>query len=358
MSKTKIFSSLLQNFKNHWKITADIYEHSGDAGIEGGFLEKIAYTVRTKRKVDEYLFSEDKKPLIEIDGRNNAPKYPGEFFIRSEESRGTAKLKPASFEEILNSNILCIGGLDFDSSRCLSALNKFAAKLALMNPAGKKAGFGSVAVFPEVSKEERYEAAVKYSLDPRFYPPYIKDRVEKFIMPKILDEDNDTLLCVQHGISLFALSVGGREVMMMENALRDILSKELDQPTAIVNDFLKNVRAVCLGYAPSLHAFKEGGFNKTFVFSRDDRAVLIPEDFYDALLTKEELSGKNIYAKDFRKTEEAPGNSLIICGNGFTKINSGRDDLGHTLPSYAYAISEFPEELKELIGSALVCDGF
>ena len=62
-----------------------------------------------------------------------------------------------------------------------------------MNPLALAGGEcqSAIAIFPEVTRQERYDAALKFSQDPTYYPEYIKDRVNKYVIERLIDNTTD-----------------------------------------------------------------------------------------------------------------------------------------------------------------------
>lgn len=281
--------------------------------------------------------------------------YRGVFFKRIEKGEGSffSVLHEATPDEIAESNILAIGGLDFDTPKAVSAIIKTAKTLAANNSKPEKYKFEAVAIFPEVSREARYEAADEYSQNSFYYPPYIEDRVRKFLIPKFVDEEDNTILNIRSSISLFSFSIGGRESMMMENALWDIFYKEYGLSNSLAQNLMSNVTMISLGYAPGLEIFRPGGFNKVACFSVNDRGVLLPEDFYDSILTKESVLENKISIKAISKTHSDTFKRIITFGNRLVTANSSWDDYDHTKNAYLECIKHLPDNIQEGIGDCL-----
>lgn len=363
MSKQQYFSSLFRGVKGYFKFAKNIHDNEVSKGYSKTWriLNTYSSMQKTQAEIDKYLFEPGKKLLVDIEGDSIAEEVKGKFFARKEEITQDAesKLYPPTEEQVYNTNILAIGGLGFVTGRHLSALLKATAVLASKNSRGTEAFYKAIAVMPEVDKEERYEAAEKYSMDSTYYPEYIKDRVKKFLIPKFIDIDEEkTIFDFPQSIALLSFSMGGREVMMMENALYDILINEYSLNLDLVNRLMKNVKAVCVGYAPQLNIFDGKGFHKIVIFSTEDRAVLLPQDFHDKLLTKEITQDKTLTIKNFDSKNNKLIKQLIISNQETEKDSLSSDTLDHTLGDYLYCIDSFPDEVKEMIGNSLVYNGF
>ena len=363
MSKQQYFSSLFRGVKGYFKFAKNIHDNEVSKGYSKTWriLNTYSSMQKTQAEIDKYLFEPGKKLLVDIEGDSIAEEVKGKFFARKEEITQDAesKLYSPTEEQVYNTNILAIGGLGFVTGRHLSALLKATAVLASKNSRGTESFYKAVAVMPEVDKEERYEAAEKYSMDSTYYPEYIKDRVKKFLIPKFIDIDEEkTIFDFPQSIALLSFSMGGREVMMMENALYDILTNEYSLSSDLVNRLMKNVKAVCIGYAPQLNVFKDEGFNKIIIFSKEDRAVLLPNDFYENLLIKTELSSEIVYIGDYSKLNSKLFNYLVVHNEKTEKDNILQDSLDHSISDYLCCVESFPDEVKETIGNSLVYNGF
>lgn len=315
----------------------------------------------TKNLIDNsgYIFTPGKTGHVDLSDSWESTNR-GDIFRRLEkdENNPLPSLRKATLEEIYKYNILTIGGLDSDDSKSLSAWIKTAELLAANNSNPGQYKFGALAVFPEVTREERYKAGDEFNKNPNFYPPYIKDRVNKFLIPKLVDLEDYTILDIPTSIALFAFSLGGRECMMMENALYDIFNNEYGLPQDLIQRLMSNVVFVSVGYAPGTEIFRPGGFNKVACFSVNDRAVLIPESFYDNVLTKESILNNRISMKTLSKDDGDTSKRIIVFGHRLVPANSSWDDLDHTKNAYIECIKQLPDNIQTMIGDCLSYSNF
>lgn len=352
MSKKKLFSQILNKCGSYCKNPENYFNIYNNIKVPTTFKyrEKLSKTIKIKQATDNFLFSPDKTSHIDLTEDNNV-KYniKGQFVVR-DKNLGQTILRQATDSEVLKSNSLAIGGIYSDTPLNISALIKYAHQLASNS---NKIKFQPVSLFPEVTRIERYKAAEKYSKDSSYYPPYIKDRVNKYIMPKITDED--TLFDIPMTFSLFAFSVGGREIMMMENALKDILLKDYKLSENLVVNVFANFRVLCLGYAFDPSHTKKIGFPKVFVFSEDDRGVLSPKPLETQILGKEKSDPNQKFSvvQLVKNQPIHPAYMITIAHNAVPlKIVSNQTD-DHLLAHYLDGISIFSNELKEMIGNCL-----
>ena len=349
----KIYN-FVRNIRGQIKLNKNLYNEAAElADSASNFLHPLSHIMQTREEISKYLFDSEKELLVKLDNPTEVNSYAGCFFKRVETNiNNSSSLHIASEEEILNANVLAIGGIDFNTPRHLSALIK-ASRILASECSNKDTSFHqTIAVMPEVSKEERYEAAKLYYQDSSFYPLYIKNRVEKFLIPKII-LDEDTVLNIPKSISLFSFSLGGREIMMMENALYDVLLKQYSIDPDTINTLMRNISAVCLGFAPKLNILeKNSGFNKIIIFSAKDRAVLLPKDFYQKILSNDSVLDQEIFYSVFNEPDDNEKHLMIY--NKEISNHDIKDELNHTLGCYLYDINSFPEECKEVIGDYLV----
>lgn len=325
-----------------------------EENTDNSTISRIWKTNRKAAKVsydiEKYLFNSKVNNHIDLSSSEISSKN-GKLFIREEAKNPNEKpsLRVATEEEVKTSTTIAVGGIQGDEDRQVSALLKTAKILAAKSNAPET--YLPVAVYPEVGRKERYEAAVKYTLNTEYVPSYIERRVEKYLLPKVIDNlDSD---CGRNNISLFSFSMGGREIMMMETALRNILQNKMFLPKVVVDNLMSDVRAVCIGYAPSLTAFDKSGFNKIVIFSVDDRGVLIPRDLYDILLTKEGDLVNNHCIKQLH-TDIKSFKYLIIDGKNTIDAND-KDYVDHTISHYVDIIDTMPSDVVQTIGACISC---
>lgn len=336
-----------------------IFTRSYKTLSNSNFSEAISSNTESLIDTREYIFTPGKTGHVDFSDSWKATNR-GDIFRRLEKDKNNPfpSLRKATLEEIYKYNILTIGGLDYDDSRSLSAGIKTAELLAANNSNPDKYKFGALAVFPEVTREERYKAGDEFNKNPNFYPPYIKDRVNKFLIPKLVDLEDYTILDIPTSIALFAFSIGGRECMMMENALYDIFNNEYGLPQDLTQRLMSNIVSVSVGYAPGTEIFRPGGFNKVACFSVNDRAVLLPESFYDNVLTKESILNNPISVKTLSTDDNDTFKHVVVFGDYFTSIDNSWDNLDHTKNAYFKCIEQLSDNTQKMIGDCLSYSNF
>lgn len=375
----KFLSSICRNIKDKVKLSKDIYEKPGELNSKenSNLLTAIPSILRTQKAIDQYLFSPNKLVVELSDNQEYSDKGP---FISSDQLNLQSTLHSALKNDISNANVIAIGGTDFTTPRHLSALLKSSIMLAAMSPRKSNAYFKPMAIMPEVSKSERYEAAKEYDLNEKFYPEYIKDRVKKFLLPKFVDsgpleyfneitgefyyaddmyEDEEiTIISNPSRITLFSFSVGGQEIMMMENALQDILLHEYSLDSDTVNKMMRSISALHIGYAPKPDVLENKyGFNKIIIFDTKDRPALIPKNFSEEILLKTTIENNKFNAIKYNNHEDESHKYIITFNPEISEqyLKAPKDQINHNLSEYIYNIIEiFPEEYKELIGDYLM----
>lgn len=336
----------INSMKQQIKLLSSIYSSAQNSPFKNfQILPKI---FKTNIEVNKYLFEENKSLLIDINNNSN-DQLKGKFFIREEKklSNDKALLRIATESEIIDSKIITIGGLGFDSLRHISALLKATKNMANINQYNETQHSKVVAIMPEVEPQARYAAAEIYSVNPSYYPSYILDRVKQFLLPKILQDD--TIFAVPQTTAIFTFSMGGREAGMMENALKHVLEDELNLDQSLIESLMKNIISINIGYAPTIPSITKKGFNKIAIFSTHDRAVLLPKDLYEQVLIKPEILDRKLSVIDF--SEDKSDNQLLIVMNPDIQDNTSKEDLcNHSLGDYLNCIEHsLPSDMKHAI---------
>ncbi len=178
----------VNSMKQQIKLLSSIYSNFPNSTLAN--FQILPKMFKTNIEVNKYLFEENKSLLIDINN-NSDDQLKGKFFIREEKklSNNKALLRIATESEIIDSKIIAIGGLGFDSLRHISALLKATKNMANINQYNETQRSKVVAIMPEVEPQARYAAAEIYSINPNYYPNYILDRVKQFLLPKILQDD-------------------------------------------------------------------------------------------------------------------------------------------------------------------------
>lgn len=307
-------------------------------------------TMRTCYNISQYLFTTQDNALIDLEDDDFAATNQGKFFFRQEptEPGGSSALVATDEQHLVKADTICFSGIEGDNPRQLSALLRTAKYLS----SALSEDYLPIALCPEVDREERYEAAKTYSINPDYYPQYIKSRVDQVIIPRLLPYLSDSSIPeVVQPLSILTFSMGGREAMMIETALYDLLSNDYGMGDKEVSSTLQQVTAVCLGYAPDVRVFDSGCMNKIIIFSVNDRGVLIPHNLFLEVLTHNSVLDAKVTEVVF-DTDEGIIQRLVICNQ--EKVVYQKDYLDHTLGDYLECTRMFDEEMLELIGGSLV----
>lgn len=185
----------------------------------------------------------------------------------------------------------------------------------------------------------RYQEAILHdtykTLDRQYFSPSIQKFTYNYVIPKLLNSQKFVLL---------AHSVGGKEVYMVENAAKRILSKDYKFSQKEITKIFDNVRAVLYGYAPNISKPSEG-FKKLIVLSSSDQGILIPRSLHSSIY-KEKYCKKDFSILKFKNNEDilflGHSSSLEVFDNQFN-----RD--GHRLPHYLHSVEHLPGEVQDYL---------
>lgn len=223
------------------------------------------------------------------DHEDSIEENKGKLFAMGNNKEINHGLKSISNSE--SNNIFIFGGLDFDNFKHLAALHKYTN--SIIDRAGISKFFQDYVfseitikekpclVFPHVNKEDRYKAAINFNLNKKFYPNYIEEFVNKNILPKLTITNGE--LSFKSPITFISYSIGGREIYMIENALRNKLSNEFKLSSKQIYKIFENVKAVCIAYAIDTENLQDIRFSKTILFNIHDEGVLIPKKTIDII---------------------------------------------------------------------------
>lgn len=271
--------------------------------------------------------------------------FKGQTVIRKISPAESQKsvLKIASHQESSRAYKFALGGLDFDEPAKLSALLKVEENLRNVLPSLSLAEINrdddaALAIFPAVSRQVRYDAAMQYSFNSKYFPQYIVKMIEDHILPKINYEDTMFMPATQ--ITFFSYSLGGREVMMIENALKFMLPiYGLNQTMTKI--ILSNFKAVCLAYAADYeHINTESGFAKLIMHAVEDSGVLKPKNLVSS------ITSHDVVKKDFSilkmVNQDNIESFLMYLGYGSLPHlhKEGSFSSSHALPLYVEAIKK------------------
>lgn len=317
---------------------------------EFGGLDKTFPKIRELSK--QWIFDPSVRSHINlVDSPEHSVQSRGKLFARRIDSSGKSSMEEASREEISEANVFAMGGIDFDTTRHLSALLKSVDTLKGYVAPKSNWVCNPLAMYPAVSKEERYDAAVKYSLHKTYFPKYIYQFVEDVILPRMKSPINPyKLRPAEEEITFFSYSVGGREVYMIENAIRSAMQIR-GQSQKEVLDVFKKINGVCIGYAVDIKPMKKAPyFTKVIVYNEADTGVLIPKSTYDFLGRWDRSDGG--YAYRIKTKQKFSHDQYVFLISGESGIFPWEEDrfLGHGLNSYIKAIDGFESPAREAIG--------
>lgn len=332
------------NLTVHPYIT-DTYRHSFNAG---GLSNFIAQTQVLEKKLK---FDPNVRSHIDLIDSPGSEENRNKLFVRKINELGKSYIEEATQEEKVKANVFAVGGIDFDTKMHMSSLLK--AVEALKQYCNPKPHWtcNPVAIFPQVSKSERYEAAVQYNLDKTYCPKYIKDFVEEYILPRMQDSQNlEKLKEPQIGITFFSYSVGGREIYMIENAIRTALLDKGHSKEEIFEIF-KCFVGVSVAYAVDIDQLQDTiYFTKIILYNEGDSGVLQPESLTGLFRNWDPSDGG--YIHKINTDDKISHDQYLFVVPDVHEIWDKDKFSGHGLNSYLKAIGEFEPEAKELIGES------
>jgi hypothetical protein len=300
---------------------------------------------------EEMIFDPRKKShVVLIDSIDSEVEDRGKLLTLDPDN----KMRHASEEEILEANVFAIGGIDFDNRKFLSSLLNAVNKLKNLTPDPNPLWYCKpLALHPYVSKQERYEAAVKYNLDKGYYHNYAKEFVDSVILPRLIDPHTGVVKPPERDITFFSYSVGGRDIMMFENALKVSLLKNKVSKEEIFNIFAK-IKSISIGFAVDIESLDVGlQFTKIIVFNEGDAAVLIPEKTYNLISADRSLCDTQPLTFIFEGKGKCSYDQFFVVFSQldcFFPVETDRHK-GHGLFSYIEAIE------KDDVLTEVVCVG-
>lgn len=260
-------------------------------------------------------------------------------------------------------NTLAFGGIDFDTKFHLGALLKSLETLSLTTRKSEPdmEHIRAAAIYPNALRKERFEAAIEYNKNKLYYSPYAEKLTRDLVLPRFLN-DKCELVEPKMPLSFYSFSVGAREIMMVENALRHIFKTEHNCSDNDVSDLFTYLHANCIAYALDFDNLPEPRFSKNIVFSVDDWGVLYPESLVEKVLTR-----------GIPGVEKAPNVCIPIPGSKlsgatnlillkhwqvplFTKDGKLSPVNSHSLPHYIEGITDLKGLQKGLLGTFKALD--
>lgn len=315
----------------------------------------------TVRTCSSYLSAQANKYIEQLDLRSQTDTKPtthvviqtpkdfdhslrDTFWTRTLNASGVSELTKVPNEVIKDYNILAFGGLGFYKLWHLSALLKSAGKLSPTSLSLK-----SAAVFHDALFETRYHSAKAYNADKLYCAPYIENFTRKYVLPRFLDS-NGILTEPAKPLLFFTFSVGGREVMMVENCLRTIFEKEYKCSPINIYQLFTHLSALSIGYALDYNNLPALRFSKVVVFSIDELGV----ERTKALAKNVVFRTPSYIAQEvsFSQCKHLPLTSptcLITFNHGTVPPITGKMNITedfHSLTHYTSAIEKNPEVLS------------
>ncbi len=265
------------------------------------------------------------------------PEMRGKAYMRITNDNGKKELleiPPSSYQDL---DLLALGGLDFDSSFHMSALLKSVETLL---PAQSALKYG--AIYPNATRKERFEAATTYNKDKLYYSPYIESLTRDYILPRFVNDKTSDLQEPKKSLTLFSFSVGGREIMMMENCFRKILLEDYNLSKPDVHSLFTYIKGISVAYAADYVDLPELRFPKTTIISGKDIGVLQPEQLTRDMTWNPLLDQSKIHLFTSKDTDKYSHPSQIFyLGNKTVPLIVDKNKLatkGHSLPHYVAAI--------------------
>ncbi|MFN7039318.1 MAG: hypothetical protein ACK4OM_07130 [Alphaproteobacteria bacterium] len=282
----------------------------------------------------------DNLSLISLKDADGWEDRKGNAYKRSIVNQNSVLMK-CSNDDIINAEIIAFGGIEFDDLPAHSALLKNIETLLGASHDPLK----TITFQPFVSRSERYKHLLNYSLNPNYTPEYILKFVENHILPIINDKIN--FKNPDHILTLFSFSAGGREIMMIENALYKIFkTNEYNLNEEEIERIFSKINVVSIGYACKFTYNTNPKFRKIIIYAIEDSGVLLPQfltvnylDKYINIISSEPYT---IFSNDLGNQKE--NEFLIVLGkNTIPKYLNGKkpNEKGHALPNYIYAIQDF-----------------
>ena len=264
----------------------------------------------------------------------------GTFWARSIHANGKSELTAIADASIKDYNVLAFGGIGFYQPRHLSALLK---SLETLSP--KTRELKSAAVFHNATPDTRFQAAIKYNEEKLYYAPYIEDFTRKYVLPRFVDT-NGKLTTPNMPLFFYTFSIGGREVMMVENCLRTILEKEYHCTPSNIHALFTHLRALSIGYALDYNNLPEPRFAKTVVFSVDELGVQRTKELARDIAANKDIFIQKISCTSLKTTPLVEPTHLFTFGYNVVPIvieqNKITDDF-HSLTHYMAAIVDTPQ---------------
>jgi hypothetical protein len=286
------------------------------------------------------------------------------FVINPESYKYAAKLlRPTvnkddkiTVEEITNEDFrdtklthILFSGSGFNSMPAMASLYKGFRTLQYIDnkPRLRGSTINAAIYYPALEEEPRYDQAISYSLNPHYISEEFNNFTKDILIPSIIksiNSDNPYL------ITLFSYSLGGREIMMIENSLRHILTNEHNFSPSQVKDWFSLIQAVCVGFVVNLSSLPSPRFRKIIIYGIEDLGVLRPKSFYNIVEAGLDTILDNYYSHTEPNTIDESNyyEKFIILGrNVLDKEINGKENVKrHSFPGYIKAICSNDELLQ------------
>lgn len=263
----------------------------------------------------------------------------GKFFKLDED--GGDSLLRASEEDIDESPIWVIpGALSTSRYGMLSTLQD--VKTFFSSSSCNYWNGRGVIFCPFSSGKQRYIEAIKYNSNPHnYYTAKIENFARKYVIPRIIKEKK---------VSFITYSIGGKELAIIENAVRDILVNEYHYSTNTVKKLFQTVTAFCIGYAPDIKYLPRLRFNKVVLLSASDQGLFIPKSLYFKIYTP------IVCNRPFTAFKIDKHETLIFLGHkaSVEVLNGKLNHDGHRFPHYLRAMSNnIPQTIFKYLHSLI-----
>ena len=274
------------------------------------------------------------------------PKLMGTLWSRTKDLNGNSKLSLVPPKASKEFNTLAIGGIDFDTKLHMAALLK-SCETFYRNISSLKCA----AIYPNASKSDRYDAASKYNQNALYYPEYIETLTLTHILTRFLRDNGTIDKYSPPSLLLYSFSIGGREIMMIENCLRDVLQTKYNCSNSLIDYLFSSIKAHCIGYALDIDNLPEPRFSKSIVFSTDDRGVMMPASLTYKYLLDENISLCKAFSIPMPATLTQSINLILLGPLAVPDtIASGKVCVdGHSLPHYIEGLKSLPEIYSEML---------
>jgi hypothetical protein len=181
---------------------------------------------------------------------------------------------------------------------------------------------------PYSSGKLRYFEAIEYNANPQeYYSHKIEKFVRKYFLPRLIREKK---------LAFIAYDIGCKEMAMIENATRHILSNEYKYSNEIVEKLFRTVTAVCVGDANDINNLPDLRFKKVVLLSASDQGLFIPKSLYY------KIYNAVVCNRPFTAFKVDKHETLIFLGHqSSVELLEGRlNHDGHKLPHYLKAMNQ------------------